>query len=357
MAHILGKSIRNLPGPVLITGHTGFKGTWMTLLLQELGVSVIGYSLRPEEGSLYERANLKGNVKEKIADIRDSKKLKKFIKNHQPSVVIHMAAQPLVLESYKIPYETFDINVMGTANLLDVASRFPFIKAILVVTTDKVYKNEEIKRAFVETDSLEGKDPYSASKVATEAVVKAWQQITKVSGGPKVASVRAGNVIGGGDWAQNRLMPDIVRSLNMNQAPNIRNPKSTRPWQHALDPLRGYILMIEEILKGRTIESINFGPVEESLSVKEVTQIAFKAWTNKSYKSKNTTFKTNEHEAVTLNLNTEKAQKLLNWAPTWTQKESIEKTINWWRNVLKGEQTCREAMSADILEMLYSGKK
>ena len=213
MELMLGKRLRELPGPILITGHTGFKGTWLTFLLERLNVPVIGLSLEPEKDSLFDRAKRTGVIPEAFIDIREFHAISRFISEHQPSAVIHMAAQPLVLQSYKTPRETFETNVMGTANVLDAAFKTNSVEAVVVVTTDKVYRNDNSGQSFVETDPLAGKDPYSASKVGTESVVAAWQQIAKISGGPKVISVRAGNVIGGGDWAEDRLMPDLIRGL------------------------------------------------------------------------------------------------------------------------------------------------
>jgi CDP-glucose 4,6-dehydratase len=251
MENGLGTTLSRLSGPVLITGHTGFKGTWLTILLEKLGIPTIGYSLKPLQGSLFERAEVTGRIPELFADIRDRNSLNSFIELHKPSCVIHMAAQPLVLESYNNPFETFDINVMGTVNLLETSFNHDFIQSIVVVTTDKVYRNDNSGRKFIETDPLEGKDPYSASKVATEAVVSAWQQISKAQGGPRVISVRAGNVIGGGDFANNRIIPDLVRSIMIEKKDVvIRNPESTRPWQHVLDSLAGYILALEATLLG-----------------------------------------------------------------------------------------------------------
>jgi CDP-glucose 4,6-dehydratase len=193
-----------------------------------------------------------------------------------------MAAQPLVLRSYKIPRETFDVNVMGTVNVLDAAFLTDFVQAVIVVTTDKVYRNDDSGRAFVETDPLEGKDPYSASKVGAEAVVAAWQQIQKASGGPRVVSVRAGNVIGGGDWAENRLIPDLIRGYISRKPIEVRNPESTRPWQHVLDPLVGYLMSIEYALSGGSISKINFAPTGISLTVAKVIEVANKSWKENS---------------------------------------------------------------------------
>jgi CDP-glucose 4,6-dehydratase len=355
VVHVLGKSLRNLPGPVLITGHTGFKGTWMTLLLQQLDVPVIGYSLKAEKDSLYERAALKGLIPEKFADIRNYKKLKKFIGKHQPAVIFHMAAQPLVLESYKKPLETFDINVMGTANLLDIAFDLPAVKVVVAVTTDKVYRNIEFKKSFVENDPLEGKDPYGASKVATEAVIKAWQQISEISDGPKVVSVRAGNVIGGGDYAKNRLIPDIIRSYISGEVLSIRHPNSVRPWQHVMDVLCGYVQTADALIEGETISSINFGPMEKSLNVEEVLQIA-KLFLDFDYLIEKASNSNKSLESSYLELNSDLANKILNWRTKISQPDSIKKTMNWWENVLSCKVDARQACLANIQEHLSTAE-
>jgi CDP-glucose 4,6-dehydratase len=207
------RMLKDLKGPVLITGHTGFKGTWMTLLLQNIGFNVIGYSLNPEKDSLFNLAKRKGKIDEAFEDIRDRKKLEKFIKKHKPSLIYHLAAQPLVIDSYSNPYETFEINSIGTANILDIALRIDSVKFIGVVTTDKVYENKELGNRFKEGDALAGSDPYSESKVAAEAAVRTWQKISNIENGPKIVSLRAGNVIGGGDLSKNRLTADVVRAI------------------------------------------------------------------------------------------------------------------------------------------------
>jgi CDP-glucose 4,6-dehydratase len=352
MVGALGKSLRNLPGPVLITGHTGFKGSWMTLLLQQLGVSVIGYSLQAEKGSLYDRAKLKGHLPEEFADIRNYKKLKKFIEKHKPSVIFHMAAQPLVIESYRKPLETFDVNVLGTSNLLDIAFALHEVEIVVVVTTDKVYKNDESGEAFIENDPLEGKDPYSASKVGTEAAVKAWQQISKISGGPKVVSVRAGNVIGGGDFAKDRLIPDIVRSYLTGEPLLIRNPKSIRPWQHVLDPLMGYIKTAEFLLNGHDLKSVNFGPRGEELSVQQVVEIA-KNHFGKSLKiviEEQKESDSKKIESNLLSLNSNFALETLGWQPLITKISAISLTLNWWHEVLVNNANSYELVRKQIQE-------
>ena len=351
MVDALGKSLRNLPGPVLVTGHTGFKGTWMTLLLHQLGVRVIGYSLKAEKDSLYERASLKGLIPEEFADIRNYKRLKKFVEKHKPSVIFHMAAQPLVLESYKKPLETFDVNVLGTANLLDIAFKLPEIKLVVVVTTDKVYRNDESGKSFTENDALEGRDPYSASKVGTEAAVKAWQQISKISGGPKVVSVRAGNVIGGGDYAKNRLLPDIIRSYQSGEVLIIRNPTSVRPWQHILDVLTGYLKTANALLEGKDISNINFGPTEKSINVEEVLQLA-KDFLKFEYFIEKSNDSAHLLESSNLELNSNLANTILGWHAKMSQSLVIEETMKWWGDVLSSKKGAKEACIEDIQEHL-----
>jgi CDP-glucose 4,6-dehydratase len=352
MDFMLGSRLRELPGPVLITGHTGFKGAWLTFLLERLGVPVVGYSLAPEPESLYARANRKGAIPEAYADIRNIDEVEAFLAKYRPSAIIHMAAQPLVLESYKTPRDTFNTNVMGTVNVLDAAFKTNSVEAIVVVTTDKVYRNENTGRAFIETDALAGKDPYSASKVGTESAVAAWQQISKVSGGPTVVSVRAGNVIGGGDWAQNRLIPDLVRGFASGKPIQIRNPESTRPWQHVLDPLSGYLMTLEAVLEGKKLFALNFGPGTESLTVREVVDIATGHWpmaesVTVTYEGGNGNF-----EAKSLQLDSSLARSSLSWKDSWNQKEAVIATIRWWDKVLNQSASAEEECQADISHLL-----
>lgn len=348
----LGEQLRALPGPVLITGHTGFKGTWLTFLLEHLGMPTVGYSLAPEKDSLYDRAKLKGKIPEIYADIREAETFRKFLATHKPSAIIHMAAQPLVLQSYKTPRETFDVNIMGTVNVLNEAFATDYVQAVIVVTTDKVYRNDNLGRAFVETDPLEGKDPYSASKVGAEAAVSAWQQIQKVSGGPKVVSVRAGNVIGGGDWAKNRLIPDIVRGF-ISEAPiEIRNPESTRPWQHVLEPLVGYLMTLEYVLEGGVISSINFAPDGESLNVREVVSIARESWGKSTTVDLSQSGLPNNLEASHLALDASLAKRILGVYGRWDQSKSTKKTIEWWRKLIENQSSPAENTLIDVINYL-----
>ena len=348
MKNPFGQSLRESPGPLLLTGHTGFKGTWMTFLLEHLNIPVAGYSLPAEKDSLFERAERKGAIPEVFEDIRDYKALENFIDLNKPSTIIHMAAQPLVLKSYENPRETFDVNVMGTVNLLDIAFKKDFVKAIIVVTTDKVYRNDNSGREFIESDPLEGKDPYSASKVGTEAVVSAWQQIAKVSGGPKVTSVRAGNVIGGGDFAENRIIPDLIRGVLNGKRTEIRNPKSARPWQYVLDPLLGYLLLLEHCLSNDNIYSMNFAVTGEELSVKEVVELARESWPLVIADYDNKNGKPLGIEAGTLALNSDFARRTLSWQALLSQEEAVKRTINWWRELIQNNQNVKELCESEV---------
>lgn len=334
MGHIVGRKLRECTGPILITGHTGFKGTWLTFLLDQLEIPSVGLSLPAIEGSLFDRSVLQGVRPEVFLDIQDYESVSRFINSVKPSVIFHLAAQPLVLESYSRPLETFSVNVMGTANVLDIASKTDFVKAVVVATTDKVYRNNETGIPFVEGDPLGGKDPYSASKVAAEAVVSAWQQIVTVKGGPKIVGVRAGNVIGGGDWAVNRLIPDLARGLMTKTTVNVRNPESTRPWQHVLDPLMGYVMTAEALLTGENLSSLNFGPAETSMQVSEVVRIVEKIWPDSFKVEFSNTEISRGLEAQTLGLNSNKARHSLGWTPVWSQQEAVILTAQWWKEVI-----------------------
>ncbi len=343
-----GQGLRELPGPLLLTGHTGFKGTWMTFLLEHLKVPVVGYSLPAEKDSLYVRADRTGAIPEAFADIRNYEALEGFIDLHKPSTIIHMAAQPLVLKSYESPRDTFDINVMGTVNVLDIAFKKDFVKAVIVVATDKVYRNDNSGRAFVETDPLEGKDPYSASKVGTEAVVTAWQQIAKISGGPLVASVRAGNVIGGGDFAENRIIPDLIRGVITGNPVEIRNPHSTRPWQHVLDPIVGYLILLQGLLDGKTISSLNFGPRTEGVSVEHIVKISQEVFPFLEKIVNSITGEKVNLEANQLGISSENSIRILNWQPRWDSPKAIEMTFQWWKSYLEAEKSPIQLCKSDI---------
>jgi CDP-glucose 4,6-dehydratase len=340
------EGIKKSGRPVLVTGHTGFKGTWLTLLLEYLGIEVVGYSLEPEENTLFERLDRQGKVYETFSDIRDLDQLEKFLNTTRPEVVFHLAAQPLVMESYSNPRDTFDVNLMGTVNLLDASRRVDSVKCNLVSTTDKVYKNSENKQEFTEMDPLQGKDPYSASKVGVENIIIAYQNLAKISDAPKVTALRSGNVIGGGDISRNRLIPDLVKSFNHDSSVIIRSPESTRPWQHALDPLLGYVLTAEALLNEIDIPAINFGPTEKALSVIEVANLSKSTWGSNS----NIIVQPNNNllEAKNLELDSTYAQKTLKWNPSWSQESAVIETISWWKSVLVEKMPAYDRSIQDI---------
>ena len=325
---------------VFLTGHTGFKGTWMTIWLEMLGAKVKGYALKPETPSLfnYVKDNLK--IESVIFDIRDKKKLEKEILSFQPDFIFHLAAQPLVRESYRIPVETFDVNVMGTANLLDAVRLLKKECVVVIVATDKVYKNNESGKPFKEDDPLGGHDPYSSSKAATEIITESYRlsffnpkEYSKHK--KSIATARAGNVIGGGDYAEDRILPDIFRALSKSKIINVRNPKAIRPWQHVLEPLSGYLTLAAAMKKEpqKFATAFNFGPkIKDVYTVEELVKHSIKTWGKGNYIIENQ--KNAPHEAGTLKLNIKKAKKELHWKPKWNSDVAIEKTINWYKESL-----------------------
>ena len=342
------QALLGLPGPVMITGHTGFKGVWMTLLLERLGVEVVGLSLAPKGNSLYAKLNRHGVVAEEFIDIRNYDEVSRFVGLKKPSAIFHFAAQPLVLESFSNPLETFSVNTMGTVNILDIAHTSKSIKFVITTTTDKVYKNDNLGKHFSEEDALEGHDPYSASKVGAEAAIRAWQELSSFFGGPKVISVRAGNVIGGGDMSENRLLPDIVRSLINQDTIMLRNPNSTRPWQHVLDPLHGYLLVLAKAIGGECARAYNFGPTSSSITVREVAEIAVNAWASTWQIKEMTPTYEDEKENKILNLNSDLSRDDLNWENIWTQKESVQDTIKWWHRISVENHDVNSVCESDL---------
>lgn len=316
---------------VFITGHTGFKGSWLSYLLDKHGAKVKGFSLAPStEPSLFKRLEYGSFFKSVIGDIRDFSLIQKELDSFKPDYVFHLAAQPLVLESYRNPHETFTTNALGTLNLLEAIRTSNYSTTVIIVTTDKVYENLELNIPFKEEDKLGGKDPYSASKSAAEIMVHSYQESFHELNGLRIASVRAGNVIGGGDWSENRLIPDLIKAYFSQTKVVIRNPDATRPWQHVLEPLMGYLelaLAIEENPKENP-GAFNFGP--ESDDVQSVRQIIEKSimlgFTNEVEYGK-----PDVQEAKYLKLNISKATKRLNWKPIWNCETSIEKTLNWYK--------------------------
>lgn len=348
----VGEVLRGLPGPILVTGHTGFKGTWLTLLLEYLNIPVVGISLPPEDNSLYSLMKRENKIIEKFIDIRNLSDLQGTIQKFAPSAVLHMAAQPLVLESYKSPISTFEVNVIGSANLLESCLNTVSVKTIGVITTDKVYRNLGLGRSFKESDPLEGRDPYSSSKVGTESVITAWREISLNQGGPQIFSLRAGNVIGGGDRARNRLLPDIVSSKLSGNPLEVRNPKSTRPWQHVLDPLHGYLMALEKSLNKQIAPAYNFGPSSKSLTVDNVVKIANNAWGDSLLILNSDHSQKNNYEAGELAIDTSLSSKEFNWRPRWSQEDAVRSTINWWRQVSEGTLTPYQACEHDMTFLL-----
>lgn len=346
--------VKSLDGPILVTGHTGFKGAWLKLLLERLEIDQIGLSLEPLTDSLFNRIGFHSLRQDETGDINDFNSCFRFFTKYRPSVVIHLAAQPLVLESYKRPIDTFQTNVMGTANILECARRTSSVEAVLVSTTDKVYENNKSSKPFREVDNLKGKDPYSASKVATESVINAWRNISKIEKGPNISAARAGNVIGGGDFAKDRLIPDLVRGHLSNQDVLIRNSMSNRPWQHVLDPLSGYLQLVNALLEGIDVPAMNFGPNGTNLSVGEVVSI----FSSNSPLTPKVVFEDKgvqmPLEAETLYLDPGFSKKLLNWIPQWSQEEAVVSTARWWDNILNNDMTAKEACLLDIQELLLA---
>ena len=316
---------------ILITGHTGFKGTWLSRILVLAGAKVYGLSLEAEKNSLFSKIENLELEMSTILDIRNSKSIDNYFKEHKFDGIFHLAAQPLVRRSYKEPVQTFETNVMGTVNVLNAVLSNNSATWVIVITSDKVYKNVNKIAGYTEDEPLGGKDPYSASKAATEMVVSAWQTISDYSVNKiKICSVRAGNVIGGGDAAEDRLLPDLIRGFHSNNIVVIRNPNSIRPWQHVLDPLNGYLIVGTNLFnEGATSSSYNFGPGEDSkLTVKEVSEIACSKWPG----SRGIDIKIDPsavHESELLWLSSTLATNELGWHNKLEAREAIKWTIEW----------------------------
>ncbi|QEC65960.1 CDP-glucose 4,6-dehydratase [Panacibacter ginsenosidivorans] len=323
---------------VFVTGHTGFKGSWLIAWLHLLGANIKGYALEPEyENCLYNSLKPLNIAESIIADIRNKEKLTKEILSFQPDFIFHLAAQPLVRRSYEIPAETFDVNVVGTANVLEALRSLQKKCTAIIITTDKVYENKEADILYNEDDRLGGYDPYSASKACTEIVVSSFRNsffnTNKLDvHGKAVASVRAGNVIGGGDWSKDRIIPDIVKALVQNKPIEVRNPHGVRPWQHVLEPLGCYLLLGALLYENATSFShaYNFGPYpEDHLTVKELVELSIKIWGSGEWKD--ISDHNQPHEAGLLKLDITKAIKELNWKPKLNAAKAIEWTINWYK--------------------------
>jgi CDP-glucose 4,6-dehydratase len=339
---------------IFITGHTGFKGTWLIKILYDLGAVIKGYALAPEsEINLYSVINGDSLCESVISDLRDKVALKNAILDFQPDYIFHLAAQPLVRLSYEIPSETFEVNVIGTANLLDAIKLLNKKCNIVLITTDKVYHNNEIDYAYKENDRFGGYDPYSASKACCELVIDSYKNSffnskTFSQHQKAIAVGRAGNVIGGGDWSKDRLMPDIAKSLSNGDQVVIRNPNSVRPWQHVIEPLFGYLelgakLNVDPI---KYAQPFNFGPNNsDAISVEDMVIHSIKNWGSGTYKA--VLDSTNPHEAGLLKLDISKAVSELNWKPVFNAQIAVEKTINWYKSYYNGINAS-ELMKLDI---------
>ncbi|WP_286679921.1 CDP-glucose 4,6-dehydratase [Methanobacterium sp. 42_16] len=322
---------------ILITGNTGFKGSWLTTWLLELGADVVGYSMEtPSQPNMFDILSLDKKMKYIKGDVRDGEKLDGVFAENQPEIVFHLAAQPLVLQSYQNPKITYETNVMGTVNLLEASKNCDSVEVVINVTSDKCYKNTGKKEGYKETDPLGGDDPYSSSKACSELITNAYRESFFKNellecNKPELASVRAGNVIGGGDWAQDRLIPDCIRSLTTNNVINIRNPKSVRPWQHVLEPLSGYLWLAALMFDGKMscCDSWNFGPVNNLfMDVEEVVNHVIRSWDDEGkYKIQ---INGQMPEKNFLSLDISYVENRLGWKPIYNVKKAIEETVRWY---------------------------
>lgn len=341
---------------VFVTGHTGFKGSWLCLWLERLGAQVHGYSLPPPtDPSLFDQAGIAGQITHTIGDVRDPDALAAALKAADPHFVFHLAAQPLVLESYAQPAGTFATNVTGSINLMEAVRAAGTRTPVVMVTTDKVYLNRETGQAYAEDDPLGGHDPYSASKAAMEVAVASWRSSFFAPGdladhGVALASARAGNVIGGGDWSSNRIVPDLARTLAANERPVLRNPQALRPWQHVLEPLAGYLWLGARLAGpdgARFAEAWNFGPdPEDARTVGDLADAMLATWERPGWNDGHDPAA--PHEAGLLRLSIEKARRQLDWAPVWPFDRTIERTARWYQAVLEQGVSAREACLADL---------
>lgn len=324
---------------VLVTGHTGFKGSWLSIWLRELGADVIGYALDPAtKDDNFVVTGLSSKITDIRGDIRDKEKLQEVFQVYKPEFVFHLAAQPLVRLSYDIPFETYDINVMGTLNVLECIRKSNSVQVGVMITTDKCYENREQIWGYRETDSLGGYDPYSSSKACAEMLISSYRNsffnpdkfhIHKKS----ISSVRAGNVIGGGDWSKDRLIPDSIKALSSSRYINIRNPYSIRPWQHVLEPLYGYMLLASKMYENgiKYSGAWNFGPDEDSMvPVKVVADYIVKYWQSGRWVNLSSEDES-MHEAAFLALDCTKAKTYLKWRPIFSLEEAIKYTVNWYK--------------------------
>ncbi len=333
-----------------MTGHTGFKGSWLSEWLLQLGAVVHGYALAPDTTpALFDQLGLATRLEHEVADIRDAAAVNKSIHSFQPDFVIHMAAQPLVRRSYAIPVETYETNVMGTVHVLEALRGIESACSAVIVTTDKCYENHESGRAYEEQDPLGGHDPYSSSKSMAEIATAAYRNSYFQKSPVCVASARAGNVIGGGDWAEDRIVPDAMRALNQGCKISVRNPRAVRPWQHVLEPLGGYLTLAARLAADATLATaFNFGPGPDSN--RTVSDLVTEILKNRQGSWEDASDPTALHEATLLNLSVEKANRLLSWQPRWNFEETIKRTVAWYDQVHRSTVSPLEITRTQIAE-------
>ena len=333
---------------VLVTGHTGFKGSWLSIWLNMLGAHVIGFALEPyTPKDNFIVTGLENHVTHVIGDIRDFSHLYDAFRIHRPELVFHLAAQPLVRESYTHPKETFDVNIGGTANVLECCRLTDSVRTVINVTSDKCYEVKDSTLGYTESDPLGGHDPYSCSKAASELLTQAYRRSFFTPGrcdghGKAIATARAGNVIGGGDWGTDRILPDCIRALEKNEPIFLRNPHAVRPWQHVLEPLSGYLLLASKMIETpeKFCEAWNFGPDEKSaITAKKLTEWIIRYWGHGE--SKNHPNTDAPHEADTLRLNITKSKTLLGWQPLWDIEKAVSATVKWYKQYQKTKNMYR----------------
>ncbi|MDX1949451.1 MAG: CDP-glucose 4,6-dehydratase [Rickettsiales bacterium] len=350
---------------IFLTGHTGFKGSWASIALKNLGAKIYGFALPPENfrGSMFESLKISETLDfSEFGDIRDSQKLKKSIQKFEPEIILHLAAQPIVLRSYKNPVNNFETNLMGLINLFEACRETSSVQTILNVTSDKCYENNEEKRDFIESDKLGGKDPYSASKACAEIISNSYRESFFNKKNIELATARAGNVIGGGDFSENRLVPDIFEAITKNQEISIRNPRAIRPWQHVLESINGYLTLIYKISQEpkKYNQAYNFGPdkEEEKIDVENLTKIFLENFNSENKISYKIEADENAlYEAKFLGLDNSKAKNELGWKPKLKPYEAIKLTAEWYNFYLKNSdnpKNLRDFTDKQIIENIIS---
>jgi CDP-glucose 4,6-dehydratase len=352
---------------IFVTGHTGFQGTWLSLWLKSLGAEVIGYSLEPPTNpSLFEITHIENQITHIIGDVRDQQHLEKSLIKHNPDILFHLAAQPLVRTSYEKPIETFQTNIIGTANLLEGLRNVSSIRVCVIITSDKCYENLELNKLHKESDPLGGFDPYSASKGAAEIITSAYKNSFFNSNNIKkhntsISTVRAGNVIGGGDWAIDRIVPDCVRSLILKQPISIRNPKAVRPWQYILEAISGMLWLAVRMWEKPLIfgQPWNFGPdsTKNEITVKELVELILFEWGNGTFQNKLNKISKEPHEANFLRLDSTKANNILKWKPVYSIEDTIKNTIDWYKKYYSKSENMNQVTLEKISSYIEYAKK